>query len=303
MWIFYAIGSSFFAGITAVLAKCGIRKTDSDVATAIRTIVVWLFSWLMVLITGTWSGITQIGAKTLLFLILSGLATGASWLCYFHALQKGDINKVVPIDKSSTVLTILLALIFLQEGLTWGKIAAAILIGAGTLLMISKAPSDGGNVSSGYSGNEAQPEENPQKSREWLVYAVLSAVFASLTAILGKIGIAGIDSNLGTAIRTTVVLLMAWLMVFFAGKQREVKEIEKRELGFIVLSGLATGASWLCYYRALQDGPASAVVPIDKLSILVTILFSRIVFHERLARKAAAGLCCILAGTILLAVI
>lgn len=303
MWIFYAIGSSFFAGITAVLAKCGIRKTDSDVATAIRTIVVWLFSWLMVLITGTWSGITQIGGKTLLFLILSGLATGASWLCYFHALQKGDINKVVPIDKSSTVLTILLALIFLQEGLTWGKIAAAILIGAGTLLMISKAPSDGGNVSSGYSGNEAEPEENPQKSREWLVYAVLSAVFASLTAILGKIGIAGIDSNLGTAIRTTVVLLMAWLMVFFAGKQREVKEIEKRELGFIVLSGLATGASWLCYYRALQDGPASAVVPIDKLSILVTILFSRIVFRERLARKAAAGLCCILAGTILLAVI
>lgn len=303
MWIFYAIGSSFFAGITAVLAKCGIRKTDSDVATAIRTIVVWLFSWLMVLITGTWSGITQIGRKTLLFLILSGLATGASWLCYFHALQKGDINKVVPIDKSSTVLTILLALIFLREGLTWGKIAAAILIGAGTLLMISKAPSDGGNASSRYSGNEAQPEENPQKSREWLVYAVLSAVFASLTAILGKIGIAGIDSNLGTAIRTTVVLLMAWLMVFFAGKQREVKEIEKRELGFIVLSGLATGASWLCYYRALQDGPASAVVPIDKLSILVTILFSRIVFHERLARKATAGLCCILAGTILLAVI
>lgn len=303
MWIFYAIGSSFFAGITAVLAKCGIRKTDSDVATAIRTIVVWLFSWLMVLITGTWSGITQIGGKTLLFLILSGLATGASWLCYFHALQKGDINKVVPIDKSSTVLTILLALIFLREGLTWGKIAAAILIGAGTLLMISKAPSDGGNASSRYSGNEAQPEEPPQKSREWLVYAVLSAVFASLTAILGKIGIAGIDSNLGTAIRTTVVLLMAWLMVFFAGKQREVKEIEKRELGFIVLSGLATGASWLCYYRALQDGPASAVVPIDKLSILVTILFSRIVFHERLARKATAGLCCILAGTILLAVI
>lgn len=303
MWIFYAIGSSFFAGITAVLAKCGIRKIDSDVATAIRTIVVWLFSWLMVLITGIWSGITQIGGKTLLFLILSGLATGASWLCYFHALQKGDINKVVPIDKSSTVLTILLALIFLGEGLTWGKTAAVILIGAGTLLMISKASLDGGNVSSGYSGNEAQPEENLKKSREWLVYAVLSAVFASLTAILGKIGIAGIDSNLGTAIRTTVVLLMAWLMVFFTGKQREMKAIEKRELGFIVLSGLATGASWLCYYRALQDGPASVVVPIDKLSILITILFSRIVFHERLARKAAVGLCCIFAGTILLAVI
>lgn len=303
MWIFYAIGSSFFAGITAVLAKCGIRKTDSDVATAIRTIVVLLFSWLMVLITGTWSGITQIGGKTLLFLVLSGLATGASWLCYFHALQKGDINKVVSIDKSSTVFTIFLALIFLREGLTWGKTIAVILIGAGTFLMISKAPAEGGNASAEASGNGAQSEGKSERSREWLVYAVLSAVFASLTAILGKIGIEGIDSNLGTAIRTTVVLLMAWLMVFFIGKQREVKRIEKRELLFIVLSGLATGASWLCYYRALQDGPASVVVPIDKLSILVTIIFSRIVFHERLAGKAAVGLCCILAGTVLLAVI
>ena len=301
MWIFYAIGSSFFAGITAILAKCGIKKTDSDVATAIRTIVVLLFSWLMVLITGTWSGITQIGGKTLLFLILSGLATGASWLCYFHALQKGDINKVVPIDKSSTVLTIFLALIFLREGLTWWKTVAAVLIGAGTFLMISKAPAEGGNASAKASNNRAELEG--KNHREWLVYAVLSAVFASLTAILGKIGIEGIDSNLGTAIRTTVVLLMAWLMVFFTGKQREVKRIEKRELLFIVLSGLATGASWLCYYRALQDGPASVVVPIDKLSILVTIIFSRIVFHERLAGKAAAGLCCILAGTVLLAVI
>ena len=164
MWIFYAIGSSFFAGITAVLAKCGIRKTDSDVATAIRTIVVWLFSWLMVLITGTWSGITQIGGKTLLFLVLSGLATGASWLCYFHALQKGDINKVVPIDKSSTVLTIFLALIFLHEGLTWGKTAAVILIGAGTLLMISKAPADGENAAAGDSGNEPQPKGKNQRS-------------------------------------------------------------------------------------------------------------------------------------------
>lgn len=303
MWIFYAIGSSFFAGITAILAKCGIRKTDSDVATAIRTIVVLLFSWLMVLITGTWSGITQIGGKTLLFLVLSGLATGASWLCYFHALQKGDINKVVPIDKSSTVLTIFLALIFLREGLTWWKTAAAVLIGAGTFLMISKAPAEGRKAAAEASGNGAESEGKSEKSREWLVYAVLSAVFASLTAILGKIGIEGIDSNLGTAIRTTVVLLMAWLMVFFTGKQREVKRIEKRELLFIVLSGLATGASWLCYYRALQDGPASVVVPIDKLSILVTIIFSRIVFHERLAGKAAAGLCCILAGTVLLAVI
>lgn len=288
MWMFYAIGSAFFAGITAILAKCGIRKTDSDVATAIRTIVVLLFSWLMVLITGTWTGITRIDGKTLLFLVLSGLATGASWLCYFHALQKGDINKVVPIDKSSTVLTILLALIFLHEGLTWGKAASIILIGAGTLLMLS--PKEPG------AGKE-------QQAGGWLVYAVLSAVFASLTAILGKIGITGIDSNLGTAIRTMVVLIMAWLMVFVSKKQQEVKKIQKKELGFIILSGLATGASWLCYYRALQGGPASVVVPIDKLSILVTIAFSWIVFHEKLTKKSALGTVCITAGTVLLAVI
>lgn len=288
MWMLYSIGSSFFAGITAILAKCGIRKTDSDVATAIRTIVVLVFSWLMVLITGTWQGITGISGKTLLFLVLSGFATGASWLCYFHALQKGDINKVVPIDKSSTVLTILLALIFLHEGLIWGKIVSVIFIGAGTLLMISKKES------------EADKE---QQSNSWMIYAVLSAIFASLTAILGKIGIAGVDSNLGTAIRTTVVLFMAWLMVFLKGKQREVRETGKKELGFIVLSGLATGASWLCYYRALQEGPASVVVPIDKLSILVTIAFSRVVFHEKLTKKAAFGVVCITFGTVLLAII
>lgn len=288
MWIFYAIGSAFFAGITSILAKCGIRKTDSNVATAVRTIVVLLFSWLMVLITGTWTGITEIDGKTLLFLFLSGLATGASWLCYFHALQKGDINKVVPIDKSSTVLTILLALIFLHEGITWGKAISIVLIGVGTLLMISRKKSG--------------PDTGKQGGG-WLVYAVLSAVFASLTAILGKIGIEGIDSNLGTAIRTTVVLAMAWGMVFITGKQREVKKIQKKELGFIGLSGLATGASWLCYYRALQDGPASVVVPIDKLSILVTIAFSWVVFHERLTKKSFLGVACITAGTILLAVI
>lgn len=287
MWIFYAIGSAFFAGITAILAKCGIRKTDSDVATAVRTIVVLLFSWLMVLITGTWTGITGIDRKTLLFLVLSGLATGASWLCYFHALQKGDINKVVPIDKSSTVLTILLALIFLHEGITWGKAVSIIMIGAGTLMMISKK----------------EVEADTKQQGGWLIYAVLSAVFASLTAILGKIGIAGIDSNLGTAIRTTVVLVMAWGMVFVTGKQREVRTIQKKELGFIGLSGLATGASWLCYYRALQDGPASVVVPIDKLSILVTIAFSWIVFHEKLTKKSALGAACITAGTVLLAII
>ena len=288
MWLFYAVGSSFFAGITAILAKCGIKKTDSNVATAIRTVIVLLFSWLMVMVTGTAGEIRQIDSRTLLFLVLLGLATGASWLCYFHALQKGDINKVVPIDKSSTVLTILLALIFLQEGLSGIKIVSVVLIGIGTLLMIDKKDTKA---------------DVQKQSGGWLVYAVLSAVFASLTAILGKIGITGIDSNLGTAIRTTVVLVMAWLMVFFTGKQGEIKKIEKKELAFICLSGLATGASWLCYYRALQDGPASVVVPIDKLSMLVTIAFSWIVFHEKLTKKAAVGVVLTTVGTVLLAVV
>lgn len=308
MWMFYAIGSAFFAGITVILAKCGIRETDSDVATAIRTIVVLLFSWLMVLITGTWTGITEIDGKTLLFLVLSGLATGASWLCYFHALQKGDINKVVPIDKSSTVLTILLALIFLHEGLTWGKAVSVILIGAGTLLMVYSDLPDDTCATEGIkvSFRVFRRKQNAGKKQQgsgWLVYAVLSAVFASLTAILGKVGITGIDSNLGTAIRTMVVLIMAWLMVFISGKKQEVKKIQKKELGFIVLSGLATGASWLCYYRALQGGPASVVVPIDKLSILITIAFSWMVFHEKLTKKSALGVVCITVGTVLLAVI
>ena len=288
--MFYAIGSSFFAGITAILAKCGIKKTDADVATAIRTVVVLLFSWIMVWITGTGSSITELSNKTLLFLILSGFATGASWLCYFHALQKGDINKVVPIDKSSTILTILLALIFLGEGLSMKKAGAVLLIAIGTMLMIVK--------------KQLNPEEQKKEtSKDWLFYAVLSAVFASLTAILGKIGIEGVDSNLGTAIRTTVVLMMAWFMVFVTGKGNLVKKTEKKELGFIILSGFATGASWLCFYRALQDGPASVVVPIDKLSILVTILFSWIVFHEKLSKKACVGLGCIVVGTVALALI
>lgn len=286
MWMVYALGSSFFAGITAILAKCGIKKTDSDVATAIRTAVVLAFSWLMVFVTGSGSGITEISGRTFLFLVLSGLATGASWLCYFHALQKGDINKVVPIDKSSTVLTILLALIFLGEGLSIEKAVCVVLIGVGTMLMITKKETD-----------------KKEEKKEWMIYAVLSAVFASLTAILGKIGIQAVDSNLGTAIRTTVVLFMAWMMVFVKGKFPQIKNIEKKELRFIAVSGLATGVSWLCYYRALKDGPASVVVPVDKLSILVTVIFSRVVFHEKLSGKEALGLGCILAGTIWMAML
>ena len=284
MWILFALASALFAGLTSILAKCGIRKTDSTLATAVRTVVVLAFSWLMVFVVGSQSQLTRIPGKTLLFLVLSGLSTGASWLCYFRALQTGDINKVVPIDKSSTVLTILLAFVLLGETPDVYSLAGVALILAGTLLMVER------KASSAPAG----------KGGGWLLYAVLSAVFASLTAILGKIGISGIESNLGTAIRTAVVLVMSWVMVFVTGSGSQVTHIPGRELLFICLSGLATGASWLCYYRALQDGPASVVVPIDKLSILVTIVFSRLVFNERLSRKAAVGLTAIVAGTVVM---
>ena len=283
MWIFFAAGSALFAGATAILAKCGIRKTDSTVATAIRTIVVLVFAWIMVLVAGSQDQLGSLGGTTLLFLILSGLATGASWLCYFRALQIGDINKVVPIDKSSTVLTILLAFLLLGEPIGLFQGIGVALIGVGTFLMIEPKP--------------AAEQAAPQK-RGWMLYAFGSAIFASLTAILGKVGIQGVESNLGTAIRTGVVLVMAWVMVLVTGKANEVRQVPGRELVFICLSGIATGASWLCYYRALQDGPASVVAPIDKLSILVTVAFSGLVFHERLTRRSSLGLALIVAGTL-----
>lgn len=284
MWFGFAVGSAFFAGITAILAKCGIRKTDSDIATAIRTIVVLFFAWLMVAVNGAGGSLAGIEPKTMVFLVLSGIATGASWLCYFKALQLGDVNKVVPIDKSSTVLTILLAFVILGEEITVWKMLGILGIGAGTFLMIQKKQDTGEH----------------RTGKGWFLYAVLSAVFASLTSILGKIGISGIDSNLGTAIRTIVVLIMAWLVVLIKGKQREVKEVTRHELLFIILSGIATGASWLCYYRALQTGPASIIVPIDKLSILVSIAFSYVVFKEKMTQKSLSGLILIVAGTLVM---
>lgn len=282
MWIFYALGSALFAGIMSILAKVGIKDTDSNLATALRTIVVLIFAWIMVFVVGSQTGIKNIDTKSFIFLVLSGLATGGSWLCYFKALQIGDVNKVVPVDKSSTVLTMLLSFIFLGDQLTWIKIAAMILIGGGTYLMIER--------------KESTTEE--VKGYKWLIYAIFSAVFASLTAILGKIGITGVESNLGTAIRTIVVLIMAWLIVFIQGKQHEIKNIDKRSWVFIGLSGLATGLSWLCFYRALQDGPASVVVPIDKLSILITVTFGYFVLNEKLSKKSALGLVMIVTGTL-----
>lgn len=283
MWVLLATGSAFFAGITAILAKCGIRKTDSTVATAVRTIVVLAMSFLMVLLVGSIPTIGTISWKSWLFLILSGLSTGASWLCYFRALQLGDVNKVVPIDKSSTILTMLLAMLFLGESITWLKVLCMAAIAVGTYLMIDRKQS-----------------VSKKTSKAWVIYAVLSAIFAAATSILGKVGIHDVESNLGTMLRTAVVLGMAWMMVFVTGKRKMVFQTTKKELVFISLSGLATGASWLCYYKALQMGPASVVVPIDKLSILVTIAFSYFVLREKLSWKSLGGLALIVSGTLAL---
>ena len=280
MWVVFAFLSALFAGLTTILAKCGIRRTDSTVATAVRTGVVLITAFIMTLIVGSTSGITEISGRSWLFLVLSGLATGASWLCYFRALQLGDVNQVVPLDKSSTVLSIILAAVFLREPVSvigWVCVAA---IAVGTYMMIEKK------------------EHTEEKSRRWLVYAVLSAVFAAVTSILGKVGIENVESNLGTTVRTAVVLVAAWAMVLVTGKGKQVRRIPKKELMFICLSGLATGGSWLCYYKALHDGLASVVVPIDKLSILVTVAFSYIVFREKLTLRSAIGLLFIVAGTL-----
>ena len=282
MWIVYALASAFFAGSVSFLAKIGIKNTDSNLATALRTVVVVIFAWVMVFVVGSQKTIADIDSKSLIFLILSGLAIGGSWLFYFRALQIGDVNKVVPVDKSSTVLTMMLSFVLLGEGLSWLKVAAMVLICAGTYMMIDRKESSG----------------SAQKGNKWFIYAALSAVFASLTAILSKIGIAGVESNLGTAMRTLVVLAMAWMIVFLQKKQVEIKSIDKRSWVFICLSGLATGLSWLCFYKALQDGPASVVVPIDKLSILFTVIFSGLFLHERLNKKATAGLALLVAGTL-----
>ena len=286
MWLIMAALSALFAGLTSILAKCGIKKTDSDVATALRTVVVLLFSWLMVFVVGSAGTITEISAKSSIFLILSGIATGASWICYFKALSIGDVNKVVPVDKSSTVLTVLLAIILFNETEHLAvKLIGTALLAVGVLLMI-----------------ERKKTEEKETKHTWLPYVIGSAVFAALTSILGKIGISDVESNLGTAIRTGVVLVIAWLIVFVKGKGNEVKKLDRKELVFIALSGIATGASWLCYYYAIQNGIVSVVVPIDKLSVVVSVAFSCFVFKEKMNRKAIAGLILIVVGTLTMAI-
>lgn len=284
MWILFALGSAFFAGLTSITAKCGIKKTDSTVATAIRTGVVLLCSAVMVTIVGSWGGITNIDTKSRIFLVLSGIATGASWLCYFKAISIGDVNKVVPLDKSSTVLAAVIAIIFLGESVTVPKITGLIAVTVGTYMMIGKKDGAG----------------EKKRGLGWFFYGSLSAVFAALTSVLAKVGIENVESNLATTVRTAVVLVMAWLTVLVTGKGKLVKETTKKELLFIVISGILTGASWLCYYRALQLGEVSVVVPIDKLSILVSISFSYIVFKEKLTLKSFMGLMIIVVGTLCL---
>ena len=287
MWLIMAVLSAVFAGVTSILAKCGIQNTDSDIATALRTIVVWVFAWAMVFIVGSAGTLPSLDPRSLLFLVLSGLATGASWICYFKALSRGEASRVAAIDKSSTVLSVLLAIIFLQETSHLAvKLLGTLLLGTGIFLMAGK------------------PEKaaDPSGQKSWRVYAVLSAVFAALTSILAKIGITGVESNLGTAIRTGVVLIMAWVLVFVKGKQTQLFHIKRRELLYIALSGLATGASWLCYYYAIQNGVVSVVVPIDKMSLAVTVLLSCWVFGERLNRKSRLGLGLMLLGTVGMAV-
>lgn len=286
MWLIMAVMSAFFAGVTSILAKCGIKKTDSDIATALRTIVVLLFSWVMVLIVGSAKTVADIDIKSLVFLILSGLATGASWICYFKALSMGDVNKVVPVDKSSTILSILLAIALFGETKHLAlKLFGTTFLAFGIYLMVEK-----------------KHTKKEIRDNKWMIYAVLSAVFAALTSILAKVGVTGVESNLATAIRTGVVLVMAWIIVLMKDKQKEIKEISKKEIAFIALSGIATGASWLCYYYAIQNGIVSVVVPIDKLSIIFTVAFSYFVLGEKLSKKAFIGLCLMLFGTLSMAI-
>ncbi len=285
-WVMAAVASAFFAGITSILAKCGLSETDSDVATALRTLVVLVFAWIMVSVVGSGNTITQITPRSWLFLALSGLVTGGSWICYFKALSLSDVNKVVPVDKSSTVMAVLLAIVLFGETSHLEvKLVGTAVIAIGTFMMIEKKQ--------GTSGGQ---------SRSWLVYALLAAVFAALTSVLAKVGIEGVESNLATAIRTCFVLIMAWVIVVGKGKLSQVRHIDVRELCFLVASGVATGASWLFFYYAISAGQVSVVVQIDKLSILISIAFAWVVFGERLTPKSGMGLALIVAGTLAMSI-
>lgn len=282
MWILFAVGSAFFAGATSVLAKAGIKSVSSDFATAFRTGVVLIFSWLMVFVVGCQNAVSTITPRALVFLALSGAATGLSWLCYFKALSIGNLSKVVAVDKSSTFLTILLALIFFREPFHWlTGLGIAVMI-AGTALMLEK-----GDAKKGEKG--------------WLFYAAGSAVFAALQSILGKVGVQDMNSTLATALRTVVVLIFAWAIVLGKKEGGDWKKMTRRDAVLLVLSGITTGASWLCYYRALQTGRASVVVPIDKCSMLFAVALSAIFLKEKQTRRSLLALTLVVAGTFMIA--
>ena len=289
LWLVAAFASALFAGIVSILAKCGIKTIDSDVATALRTCVVAVFTWVMVAAVRSAGTIGDISPKSWLFLALSGLATGGSWICYFKALSVGDVNKVVPIDKSSTLMAVILSIVLFNETGDLGlRLVGTAVATVGTFLMIERKP---GNAS----GSDARDY------RASITYALAAAVFAALTSVLAKVGIEGVESNLATAIRTMFVLAMAWAIVAGKGKMGLVRSANRREFGFLTASGVATGASWLCYYYAIQMGQVSVVVQVDKLSLLVSIAFAAAVFGERLSRRAGIGLALIVAGTALVA--
>lgn len=282
MWILFAVGSAFFAGATSVLAKAGIKSVSSNFATAFRTGVVLIFSWLMVFVVGCQNAVSTITPRALVFLALSGAATGLSWLCYFKALSIGNLSKVVAVDKSSTFLTILLALIFFHEPFHWlTGLGIAVMI-VGTALMLEKGDAKKGE-------------------RGWLFYAAGSAVFAALQSILGKVGVQDMDSTLTTALRTVVVLVFAWAIVLVKKEGGDWKKMTRRDAVLLVLSGITTGASWLCYYRALQTGRASVVVPIDKCSMLFAVALSAIFLKEKQTRRSLLALALVVAGTFMIA--
>ena len=282
-WLIYAILASLFAGVNTVLAKIGLKGVNSHLATALRTVIIVIFSWSIVFTTGSYVELAHVSVRTWIFLIASGLATGASWLCFFYALKFGSVSNVSPLKKSSTVLTIILAFLILGEPARLAQLFGMVFIVVGTVLMLDK-----------------KSDVTHEKGANWLLFGLSSAVFASLVTILGAIGIADVEANLGNAIRVVVVLVASWGMVFLTGNQKGIKNIDKRNWVFLVLSGLATGGSWLFFFRALQIGPASGVVPIDKLSILLNILFARLFLGEKQSPRRLIGLTCLLVGTLAL---
>lgn len=286
MWIVAAVFSAFFAGITAILSKCGIKNVNSDVATAIRTSVVLVFAWAIVFVTGAYETLSEIDPRSLIFLVLSGIATGASWICYFKALSLGEVSKVAAVDKSSVIFSVLIAIAVFpaERRLWWVKLICLAAVGAGTWLM-----------------TEIKRSEEKTKTT-WFFFALLSAIFAAITSVLSKLGMENVNSDCATAIRTGIVLIMAWLIVFAKKETGLVKEVNKKDLLFLVFSGISTGISWLCYFYAIQHGQISVVVPIDKLSIVITVVFSVIFLKEKASSKVWLGLGLLTAGTLCMAI-